>query len=44
MTQVCEQYGLKPGDAFDVKNVFDFELAADGNRVGNPTSTMSPKR
>ena len=32
-TAVCTQYGLVPGQAMDVKNGFDFDLAVDRKKA-----------
>ena len=29
VTAVCKQYGLTPGQAMNIKNGYDFELAVD---------------
>ena len=29
VTKVCKQYGLTPGAAMDIKNGYNFDLAAD---------------
>jgi hypothetical protein len=29
VTAVCKSYGLKPGQAMDIKNGYDFDLASD---------------
>ena len=33
VTSVCKQYGLVPGQAMDIKNGFDFDLAVDRKKV-----------
>ena len=33
VTAICKQYGLKPGQAMDIKNGFDFDLAADRKKA-----------
>ena len=33
VTAVCKQYGLTPGQAMDIKNGYDFDLASDRKRA-----------
>ena len=33
VTAVCNKYGLIPGQAMDIKNRFDFDLAADRKKA-----------
>ena len=33
VTAVCKQYGLEPGEAMDIKNGSDFDLASDGKKA-----------
>ena len=32
-TAVCKQHGLVPGQAMDIKNGFDFDLAVDRKKA-----------
>ena len=33
VTAVCKDYGLKPGQAMDIKNGFDFDLSSDRDKA-----------
>ena len=33
VTAVCKQYGLTPGQAMDIKNGYDFDLASHRKRA-----------
>ena len=43
VTKVCEQYGLKPGQAMDIKNGYDFDLASDRKKCWESIVRDEPK-
>ena len=43
VTAVCEKYGLVPGQAMDVKNGFDFDLASDRKKAWDSIINDKPK-
>ena len=43
MTTVCKQYGLIPGQAMDIKNGFDFDLAAKRKKTWDSILPDKPK-
>ena len=43
VTAVCKQYGFILGQAMDIKNGFDFDLAADRNNAWDSILRDEPK-
>ena len=43
VTKVCEEFGLVPGQAMDLKNGFDFDRAADRNKAWKSIIADKPK-
>ena len=43
VTAVCKQYGLVPGQAMDIKNGFDFDLAVDRKKAWDSILRDKPK-
>ena len=42
VSAVCSAYGLKPGQAMDIKNGFDFDKAADRQKAWDHIITNEP--
>ncbi len=43
VTAVCKQYGLTPGQAMDIKNGYDFDLATDRKKAWASILQDKPK-
>ena len=43
VTKLCKQYGLEPGQAMDIKNGYDFDLAEDRRRAWQSIKHDKPK-
>ena len=43
VTAVCKQYGLVPGQAMDIKNAFDFDLAVGRKKAWDFILRDKPK-
>ena len=43
VTSVCREYGLAPGQAMDIKNGYDFDLAADRKKAWDSILRDKPK-
>ena len=43
VTSVCARYGLVPGQAMDIKNGYDFDLAKDRKKAWESVMSDKPK-